>query len=393
MAQGPLSTFLRRLRQLLRANAVVELTDGQLLQQFLETHDAASFEVLVWRHGPMVLDLCRRILQHEQDAEDAFQATFLLLVRKAGLIGKREAVGSWLYKVAYRIALRARATASHRGAREESCVNRIPLQPPHDPETAELLSALDEEVQRLPSRYRAPFVLCYLRGMTNEEAARELDCPKGTVCSRLARARTRLRARMALRGLSLSAGLTVALTATSGKIPAALVTNTLTAAGWVVIGKPLSGAVSASVMALLAGTMHAMFLSKMKGALVVLALTFGLVSGGVATFRGLSDILNPTQQTAMAPRAPRPESFDARRLASPSPAVCTSCPQKRRASEEATPSVGVGSPTGACGYEVCVCSPKGNCIRIIIHTPCDHEGRAEETPVRDMTIFIFISRT
>src|SRR5260370_6214865 len=107
----------------------------------------------------MVLELCRRMLRHEQDAEDAFQATFLLLVRKAGCIGKREAVGSWLYKVAYRIALRARATAAQRRAREEPCGNRADLVPPHDPETAELLAGLDEEVQRRPSRDRAPFGL------------------------------------------------------------------------------------------------------------------------------------------------------------------------------------------------------------------------------------------
>jgi RNA polymerase sigma factor (sigma-70 family) len=183
------------------------LTDAQLLDRFLTKHDEAAFELLVWRHGPMVLRVCRRILRDAHGAEDAFQATFLTLACKAGSIGKQEAVSSWLYKVAYRIALRAQAGAAKRRTHEQPLVDCLAggsLAPSDEAAWRELGPLLDAEVRRLPEKYRAAFVLCYLEGKTNEEAAAELGCPKGTILSRLSRARERLRKRLNQRGLALS---------------------------------------------------------------------------------------------------------------------------------------------------------------------------------------------
>src|SRR5262249_34923091 len=138
--------------------AAVGLSDGQLLERFVTRHDEAAFEVLVWRHGAMVLGLCQRLLRHEQDVEDAFQATFLALVRKAGSISKREAVASWLYKVAYRIALAARAKAMERATREQPWFDLPGGKDPDGHLWQELRPVLDAEVNRLPEKYRAPFV-------------------------------------------------------------------------------------------------------------------------------------------------------------------------------------------------------------------------------------------
>src|SRR5262249_12575449 len=151
------------------------------------------------------LGVCRRLLGHAQDAEDAFQATFLALVRKASSIHKQAAVGSWLYKVAYRVALRARLRSARRPA-GRSEFHGLTGPPAREPCWDDLWPVLDEEVGRLPRCYRDTFILCYLQGKTNEEAARELGCPLGTVVSRLARARQRLRVSLTRRGLAVSAG-------------------------------------------------------------------------------------------------------------------------------------------------------------------------------------------
>jgi RNA polymerase sigma factor (sigma-70 family) len=155
----------------------------------------------------MVLRVCRRILRDAHGAEDAFQATFLTLACKAGSIGKQEALSSWLYKVAYRVALRAQAGAMKRSTHEKpmvECLAAHGAEPADEAAWRELGPLLDAEVRRLPEKYRAAFVLCYLEGKTNEEAAKELGCPKGTILSRLSRARERLRKRLNQRGLALS---------------------------------------------------------------------------------------------------------------------------------------------------------------------------------------------
>jgi RNA polymerase sigma factor (sigma-70 family) len=187
-----------------------ELTDQVLLERYTSQREEAAFTALVRRYSPLVLSICRRVLHHEQDAEDAFQAVFCVLARKAASIRRRAAVGAWLHGVAYRIARNARAK---RGRQPVSQSNLPDIPAAEDsPEWAwkELRPILDAEVNRLPTKCRQVFVLCYLEGLTNEQAAAQLGCPLGTVVSRLARAREMLRARLTRRGLALSAGLLTA---------------------------------------------------------------------------------------------------------------------------------------------------------------------------------------
>src|SRR5690348_7166938 len=161
------------------------LTDGKLLDGYVARRDEAAFAALVRRHGPMVLGVCRRVLGSPHDAEDAFQATFLVLVRRAASVVPRELVGNWLYGVAYRTALEARRTAARRQAREKQ-VNDMP-QPAAESEQLwhDLQPLLDEELARLPDRYRSAVVLCDLQGRTRKEAAQQLGVPEGTVSGRL----------------------------------------------------------------------------------------------------------------------------------------------------------------------------------------------------------------
>jgi RNA polymerase sigma factor (sigma-70 family) len=185
----------------------------------VERRDEAAFAALVHRYGPLVLGVCRRVLGHEQDAEDAFQATFLVLARKAGAISKGDSMGGWLYQVACRIARRLKGQQARRRGRERE-VQEVPA-PEETPLWVwrDLGVVLDEEVNLLPHKYRLPFILCYLDGKTNEEAARRLACPVGTLASRLAWARERLRVRLTRRGVVLSTGLLVGtLTAYAGPV-------------------------------------------------------------------------------------------------------------------------------------------------------------------------------
>jgi RNA polymerase sigma factor (sigma-70 family) len=186
--------------------SAAEVGDATLIRRFLNRRDEAAFATLVERYGPLVMGVCLRVLGQRQDAEDAFQTTFLVLARKAGSIARRQSVSGWIYRVAYRVALRARATRARRASR----VRRLTevAAPEETPAWVcrELRPILDEEVNRLPRKYRLPFILCYLQGQTNAEAAEELRCPAGTVMSRLAWARERLRRRLTRRGITLSAG-------------------------------------------------------------------------------------------------------------------------------------------------------------------------------------------
>jgi RNA polymerase sigma factor (sigma-70 family) len=185
-------------------------TDRQLLERFATRRDEEAFAELVHRHGPMVLGVCRHILRQEQDAEDAFQATFLVLSRKAGSIRSAEALPNWLYGVANRLATRMKAAASRRQRREVALVEPPLFEPEPGGEVGDVGPVLFAEIGRLPDKYRIPLVLCYLEGKTNEQAAQHLRCPPGTVFSRLARARERLRLRLTRRGLALSTGVLVA---------------------------------------------------------------------------------------------------------------------------------------------------------------------------------------
>jgi RNA polymerase sigma factor (sigma-70 family) len=277
MRRGQLHTLVRYLRRAAGPSGD-GLADAQLIERWITDRDEAAFELLVCRHGPMVWNVCRRVLRHEQDAEDAFQATFLTLVRKAGAIGKRDAVCSWLHRVAYRAALAARArVAAH-------AVRQFVGSEPASAASQELLwrdlgPVLDQEVNRLPEKYRAPFVLCYLQGKTNEEAARELRCPTGTVLSRLAWARERLRDRLTRRGVTPFAGVLAALPAENafpGAAPPAIVQSTVRAAPSFAAGRA-AGAVSARAADLTEGVIKAMSISRRRILAVVL---LGLMCAG-----------------------------------------------------------------------------------------------------------------
>ena len=183
------------------------LSDEDLLQRFSDDRDSKAFECLVRRHGPLVLSVCRRMLRDAHAADDAFQATFLVLVRRAASIRQPELLGSWLYAVAFRTASRARAKAMNRHKHEMRTATTHQPAPNNDIDQRELRVILDEEISRLPKKYREPLVLCYLQERTHAEAAQLLGCPVGSMSSRLAMACEKLRSRLSRRGFSLTAGL------------------------------------------------------------------------------------------------------------------------------------------------------------------------------------------
>jgi RNA polymerase sigma factor (sigma-70 family) len=213
MAEQP-EVILRHIRKVVGDNPGEDTPDAQLLRQFATRQDEAAFAALVRRHGPMVLGLCRRLLRHAQDAEDVFQATFLVLARKAGSVRKGQSVGSFLHGVSWRLARKARAEAA-RWERRQSGEQPESSRPLDSLAADELLEALDEELVRLPERYRAPLVLCHLHDRTQDEAAAELGLSKATLRRRLARARALLLARLKGRGFTSPASLAAALAAAS----------------------------------------------------------------------------------------------------------------------------------------------------------------------------------
>ncbi len=275
-----INTVLRHLRGVVFEHDQARLTDGQLLGRFIEQRDEAAVAALVRRHGAMVWGVCRRILHNHHDAEDAFQATFLILVRKAPSVRQRELVGNWLYGVAQQTAMKARATAGKRRTREMP----ITMTPEARPVTtdSDVHAVLDAELSRLPDRYRAAIVLCDLHGKTRKAAARQLGIPEGTVAGHLTRGRALLARRLARRGLAISgASLAAALTQTSASAgaPAALVLSTIKAMAIVAAGEAATELISIKVAALTEGVLKAMFLSKLKTT-VGISLVAGLVVFG-----------------------------------------------------------------------------------------------------------------
>jgi RNA polymerase sigma-70 factor (ECF subfamily) len=259
--------------------------DSLLLDRFLSSRDEVAFEQLVRAHGPMVLGVCRRLLGHEQDAEDAFQATFLVLARKADSIRQRGSLAGWLYAVACRTAMEARAMRS-RLRRKETQVEALPdIAAGQMTDSSELGSALDHELGRLPAKYREAIILCDLEGRSRAEAARWLDIPEGTLSSRLAAGRKKLADRMARRGVVLSTGaLTAALAeAAASSVPPPLVTATVRGAVAWAAGPAATGAISTAVMTLTQGVLKTMFVTKLKFAaaavLPLAALTAALLAG------------------------------------------------------------------------------------------------------------------
>jgi len=276
MTSGSLGTALQRLLGRLGKPAG-ESADAPLLDRFVAAQDAAAFAALVRRYGPLVLGVCRRVLRDAHDAEDAFQATFFILAKKAPRLDRQRPLSGWLYTVAQNTALKARTSAARRRARERQVANMMAQRPQADPGAPDTSGAIDHELAQLPEKYRLPLILCYLEGRSNEAAARELGWPLGSMAKRLERGRELLRQRLTRRGLALSA--LSALTAQQASVSAAQVDTISRAAVRFAAGQ--GAAPPALQAAALAGeTLHSMWLSQCKLA-AVLVLTVGLVGTGL----------------------------------------------------------------------------------------------------------------
>jgi RNA polymerase sigma factor (sigma-70 family) len=283
MATNQLRQIIQTLHRAALHQDAAGLTDGQLLENYLATREEAAFAALVHRHGPMVWGVCRRVLGSHHDAEDAFQATFLVLVRKAASVVSKELVANWLYGVAHQTALKARATIAKRRGREKQ-VTAMP-EPEAVPQKLweSLQSLLDRELSRLPDKYRAVIVLCDLEGKTRKEAARHFSVPEGTVASRLATARAMLGRRLARHGKGVSGGVLAAVLAqgaASAAVPAGVASRTVQAAGTYAARQAAVGALSVRAVALAEGVLKAMLLSKLKmaTALLVAVASFGVAA-------------------------------------------------------------------------------------------------------------------
>ena len=286
-----LVTVARDLEQVFSHGTAAGLSEGQLLRRFASGRDEAAFSALVARHGPMVLGVCRRVLGTVPDADDAFQATFLVLVRRAGMLQDADSLGPWLHGVAWRVASRARADKTRRAVQEQEAAIATAAAKPRGIDLEgqaagrELRAVLDEEIHRLPEKYRRPVVLCYVEGLSQEDAARRLRCKAGVLRGRLERARLRLRGRLVRRGVAPAATATVAVAELIGPpahaaVPSALLTATLAAAGRdLTVGK-VAGAVAVSSAVKLAGEfLRRQLLARCAVAAVLLATgTLGLAA-------------------------------------------------------------------------------------------------------------------
>jgi RNA polymerase sigma factor (sigma-70 family) len=305
MASGPLGVVMQRIRRLVRAPVGENHTDGHLLQRFATHRDESAFASLLQRHGPLVFGVCRRVLGDEHDAEDAFQATFLVLARKASSLDGRGSVTNWLYTVAYHLALRARTDAVRRREQERRAATMPATEASDDVVWRDLRPVLDEELNRLPEKYRSPVLLCYLEGKTQEEAAALLGWTKGTVSGRLARARDLLRGRLTRRGLALSAGSLSALLAgnASAAVPSLLQKTTLDAALLFAAGQTASGA----AVGLAQAALHATALTKGKiVAAFLLVVVVTTAGAGVLVSR------MPSAPPPEQPKADEPKPMAAR---------------------------------------------------------------------------------
>jgi RNA polymerase sigma factor (sigma-70 family) len=283
MAKSALRSVLRRL---VSSQAVGGLADRHLLERFVAHKDEAAFAALVERHGAMVLRVASNVLHHPQDAEDVFQATFLVLARKAGSLRKQASAGSWLHGVAYRLALKARAAAAARRSHEARAPAPPAAESPDDLTWREVSAILHEELERLPDRYRAPLVLCYLEGMTQDQAAEHLGLPKGTLRGRLERARLLLRDRLGRRGLAPAVVLLAGGPRRAGEaLPAALASTTARAAAAFAAGG--APGVSPHVAHMAEGALQAMSATRPRP-VVALLLALGLAAAatGVLVSRG-----------------------------------------------------------------------------------------------------------
>jgi len=298
----------KRLLDCIRRVALGRLSDGQLLALFVGHRDGDAFAALLNRHGPMVMGVCRRVLRNQEDAEGAFQATFLIFARKAGSVNARESLAGWLYRVAYRTALEARARIARRRVKEQQ-VDELP-HPAAEPEDGqrELMALLDKELDRLPEKYRVPVVLCELEGRSRKEVARLLGVPEGTLSWRLAQAK-----KMLARRLSRYGSITVAVVFAEGAASAGLSPALRASTVKVVL---TAGAVPAKVMALTEGMMKAMLLSKLKitACAAVLMVLTGVGATGLTYRAAAQQPGNVLAQTRTGERRPQADELEALRL-------------------------------------------------------------------------------
>jgi RNA polymerase sigma factor (sigma-70 family) len=298
MATNQLSRVLQTMRRAAHPPEEAGLTDGQLLEIYVRSREEAAFAALVRRHGPMVWGVCRRILRSHQDAEDAFQATFLVLVRKAASLAQKEKVANWLYGVAHQTALKARATTARRQAREKQVI-AMP-EPALQPQALcnDLLPLLDQELSRLPDPYREVIVLCDLEGKTRKEAARQFRLPEGTVATRLARARALLAKRLTRPGLVVSGGALAAVLAqdvAAAGLPPSVASSTVKAATLFAAGQAAAGGISVKAVALAEGALKTMLLTKLKIATAVLVVV-AVLGAGAATLTRQALAGKPAEQ-------------------------------------------------------------------------------------------------
>jgi len=297
---------LKQLGTILRFGVVGDLSDSSLLQRYLTGRDGAeqaAFSALVERHGPMVLGVCRQVLGNAHDAQDAFQATFLVMARKAGSVHDAESLASWLHGIALRVAVRAKADEARRKVHERRYATMKEKDRDNEAVGSEPWPELHEEIARLPQRFREPVVLCYLEGLSAEQAAVRIGCPPGTIWSRLSRARERLRGSLVRRGVALPAALLAAglTTPASAALPATLLDATVRASlGFAGRRATEAAMASAPAITLARGVLYAMTISKLK-ILGAAALAFALALGGAQTLTlGQSGGLKGSQGPAAA---------------------------------------------------------------------------------------------
>jgi RNA polymerase sigma factor (sigma-70 family) len=298
---------IQRLRKLASLPQAAQLSDRELLERFVRRQDETAFTALVERHAAMVLRTCRRVLRHHQDAEDACQATFLVLVRKASSIRKLNSVASWLHGVAFRVALKARSR-SVRVPRPAEDLQTVADPQQGQPAATEWGSALDEELQRLPEKFRAPLILCYLQAKTRDEATQELGWKASTFKGRLEWGRKLLRQRLARRGLTWSAVLLAAAVgpAAVAAVPAPLAIALVQSALQTLAGKtPAANLVPAQVASLTRGFLRALLLQQMRTATAVMLLVLCLAGAGwFAVHEAVTTTAADTSPTEVALAAP-----------------------------------------------------------------------------------------
>jgi RNA polymerase sigma factor (sigma-70 family) len=290
MAKQSLNGALQHLRKVAAVQTSRGVSDRKLLERFVGAHDEASFTVLIERHGPMVLGVCRRALANFHDAEDACQATFLVLARRAASVRKKASLSSWLHGVASRVAAKLTRDYARRKSRERGVDAPAPKDPAAEVSWREVQTILDEELQRLPDRYRAPLILCYLECMTRDEAAQQLSLSPGSLHGRLERARDLLRQRLAKRGLTLSAVMSSAAVGESvaqAALAPTFVVSSTKAALLLAARQPLTESVIAThVLALTQEVVKTMCLTKLKlgtAAVLCAGLFMAMIGGSFAS--------------------------------------------------------------------------------------------------------------